>query len=52
MIEHAIQHNPDAFAVQLIANLLKVLIRAQTAVDFTIVSCIVPMGIRFKDGEK
>jgi len=49
MIEHAIQHNTDAFAVQLIANLFKVLIRTETAVDFTIVSCIVSMGIRFKD---
>lgn len=49
MIEHAIQHNPDAFAVKLIANLLKIFIRTEAAIDFTIVPCIVPMGIRFKD---
>lgn len=48
MVEHAVQHHPDARLVQGLADLLKILVGAQAAVDFFEVPGVVAVGVRLK----
>ena len=48
MVEHAVQHHPDARPVQGLADLFKFLVGAQAAVDFCIVPGVIAVGVRLK----
>ena len=48
MVEHPVQHDPDALRVKALAQLCKVRVGAQPAVDLLIVACIIAVRITFK----
>ena len=48
VVEHAVQHHPDASFVKGLADLLKVLVGAQAAVDLPVVPGVVAMGVGLK----
>ena len=48
VVEHAVQHHPDARLVQSVADLFKLLVGAQAAVDFFEIPGVVAVGVRLK----
>ena len=52
MVEHAVQHNAHAFFVQLAADFGKIFVGAEAAVDFSEISGIIAVAVRFKNRGK
>ncbi len=48
MVEHAVQHHPDTGLMQSVAHLFKILVAAQTAIDFAEISSIIAVVVGFK----
>ena len=52
MVEHAVQHHPDSCFMQLLTNLSKILIAAESAVDQAKIAGIIAVAVRFKQRGK
>ena len=52
MVEHPVQHHPDAVVVEGAAHLGKVLVGAQAAVHLAVVPGVVAVAVAFKDGRE
>ena len=52
MVEHTVQHNAHAFFVQLAADFGKIFVGAEAAVDFSKISGIIAVAVRFKNRGK
>ena len=50
MVEHAVEHDADAFVVQDAAHFGKLFIGAEAAVDFSEIAGVVAVAVGFKDG--
>ena len=48
MVEHTVQHHADSGLMQAPAHLCKILVASKPAVNFSEISCIITVGIRFK----
>ena len=50
VVEHAVQHHPDAMGVKGLTHLGEVLVGAQAAVDLPVVPSVVAVAVTFKNG--
>ena len=50
VVEHAVQHHPDAMGVKGLTHLGEVLVGAQAAVDLPVVPGVVAVAVTFKNG--
>ena len=49
MVKYAVEHDLDIVVVKRLADLFEIIICAETAVDFSKISCVISVIVGFKD---